>query len=137
MFGTIRDVMTPDPLTLDAGMPIRDAARAMRDFDVGDIVVAHPDGSIGIVTDRDLVIRALAEGADPETAPIGGFSSDDLVTVSPDDSINAALELIRGKAVRRVLVLSDGRLAGTTGDLAKRVDPASMLAAISFAPANH
>jgi CBS domain-containing protein len=137
MFPTTREAMTPDPVTLHASMPIRDAARAMRDMGIGDVLVRHADGSLGIVTDRDLAIRALADGADPDTAPVGDFSSDELVTVDADDSIDAAVQVLKEQAVRRVPVLADGKLAGivTVGDLARRLDPSSMLADISAAPA--
>lgn len=138
MLPTVRLVMTPDPVTLHAGMPIRDAARAMRDLAIGDVLVRHADGSLGIVTDRDVVVRALADGADPEVSPIGEFSSDRLVTVAVDDSVNAAIQVVREQAVRRVPVMDGRAVAGiiSVGDLAKRLDPHSMLADISTAPAN-
>lgn len=136
-YPTIREVMTPDPVTLLADVPICDAARAMRDMGIGDVLVQHEDGQLGIVTDRDLVVRALADGADPASAPVGRYSSDPLITVHVDDSVDTALQVILERAVRRVPVMQDGKPAGivSAGDLARQLDPASMLAEISAAPA--
>lgn len=135
MAETVRDVMTPDPVTLHARMPIRDAARTMRDLDLGDVLVRHDDGALGIVTDRDLVVRALADGADPDTATIGRFSRQDLPTVDADDAIEAAIEVAREQSFPRLPVLDGGSLAGTVtlADLMRRLDPASIPARGSIA----
>jgi CBS domain-containing protein len=95
MFPTTREAMTPDPVTLHASMPIRDAARAMRDMGIGDVLVRHADGSLGIVTDRDLAIRALADGADPDTAPVG-----DSVAMSSSRSTLTTRSMPRSRSSR-------------------------------------
>lgn len=128
MAETVRDVMTPHPVTLHASMPIRDAARTMRDLDVADVLVRQDDGTLGVVTDRDLVVLALAEGADPDRATIGEFSRHDLATVDADDSVDVAIEVAREQPFPRVPVLDGGSLAGVVSltDLTRRLDPASI-----------
>lgn len=128
MSATVRDVMSPDPVTLHARMPIRDAARTMRDLDIGDVLVRHDDGAFGLVTDRDLATLALAEGFDPDTATIGEISRHDLATVDADASIDAAIEIAVEQPVGLVPVLDEGTIAGVVslGDLTRRLDPASI-----------
>jgi CBS domain-containing protein len=89
----------------------------------------------GIVTDRDIVIRGVAEGRDPSTTALGDVCSRDMTTLSPDDSVSDALRLMKDKAIRRVPVTDKGRPAGivTLGDLAMNSDPDSALADISEA----
>ena len=87
MAQTIRDVMTPEPHTVDAGTALVDAAAIMRDADIGDVIVLT-DGSIcGIVTDRDMAVRAVAEGRDPKKTAVGEICSRGLVALSPSDSV--------------------------------------------------
>jgi CBS domain-containing protein len=105
---------------------------------IGDVVVADGDEVIGIVTDRDIVVRGLAAGRDPHTTPLMDISSRELTTVSPDEPIGTAVRLMREHAIRRLLVLSQGRVVGivTLGDLALEQDPHSALADVSAAPSN-
>jgi CBS domain-containing protein len=133
-----RDVMTPDPLTVPPDMSVMEAARLMKEHDIGDLLVARDSVLVGIVTDRDIVVRALAQGLDPKTTAIEQCCSTDLLTVRADDPVRDVVDLLRDKAIRRVPVVDDGRLVGiiTLGDLAKERDPESALAAISAAPAN-
>ena len=135
MTETVRDVMTPHPVTLHASMPIRDAARTMRDLDIAEVLVRQDDGALGIVTDRDLVVLALAEGADPERATIGRFSRHELATVDADDPIDVAIEVAQEQPFARVPVLDGGSLAGVValGDLTRRLDPSSIPARWSIA----
>jgi CBS domain-containing protein len=134
----VRDVMTATPLVLDARAPLQEAARHMRDHAVGDVLVTDGERLCGIVTDRDLVVRALAEGYDPRATTVGQVCSRDLVAVEADDDVQHAAETMRGRAIRRVPVIDQGRLAGvvTLGDLARHNDEESVLAAISEAPPN-
>ena len=134
----VRDVMTATPLVVDAGAPLQDAARHMRDHAVGDVLVTDGERLCGIVTDRDLVVRAMADGYDPKATTVGQVCSRDLVAVEADDDVQHAVDTMRGRAIRRVPVIDQGRLAGVVslGDLARHNDEESVLAAISEAPPN-
>lgn len=135
----VRDVMTTDPITLDASAAIRRAAELMRERDVGDVLVVRDGELLGIVTDRDIVVRAVAASADLE-APVGEICSGDLATVSPDAPLDAARDRMRKRAVRRVPVVDDdGAPVGilSLGDLAIELAPRSPLGRISAAPPNN
>jgi CBS domain-containing protein len=134
----IRDVMTPNPVTLPATSNLVDAAIAMRDFDVGVVIVLDNGRVCGIATDRDIVVRAIANGIYPATAKLGEFCSRELTTISPSDSVEAAVHLMREKAIRRLPVVENGQAVGivSLGDLATEQDPDSALADISAAPPN-
>ena len=130
----VREVMTPMPSTIQASEPAAEASRRMREFDVGSLVVIDENGSVvGVVTDRDIVVRVLAEGRDPNTTTVRDISSQELATLSPDDSVDQAVQLMRDKAVRRLPVLEGGRPVGivSIGDLAVERDRRSVLADIS------
>jgi CBS domain-containing protein len=133
----IEDVMTPNPVTLESSSPLGDAAKAMRENDIGQVIVMEDGRVCGVITDRDIVVRGLAEGADMST-PISRVCSADLVTVSPDDDVDEAVRMMRERAIRRLPVVRDGKPIGVVslGDLAKEKDPKSALADISSAPAN-
>jgi CBS domain-containing protein len=134
----IRDVMTPNPVALDATATVLDTARAMRDGDFGSVVIIEEERVIGIVTDRDIVVRALAEGHDPAVTPVGEICSRELHVVPPGDSVAVAMRVMRENAVRRLPVVKDGRLVGivSLGDLVKLRDRDSVLADVCAAPAN-
>ena len=137
---TISQVMTTDLKTVQEGDPIQVAARMMRDADIGDVIVLRDDGSVcGIVTDRDLVIRALAESADPKTATLADVCRHEVVSISSGDPVDQAIPLMRKHNVRRLPVIDGDRLVGivTLGDLAMDRDPNSALADISKAPPNN
>lgn len=133
----IRDVMTPNPIAVPADTSVADTARVMRDQAIGDVLVTRDDVLLGIVTDRDLVVRALAEGIDPQTT-VERFCSDKLHVVKADDKVGETVQLLRDKAIRRVPVVDDGQVVGivSIGDLARERDPSSALADISSAPPN-
>jgi len=136
----VSDVMTPDPVALTTDATLRDAATAMRDRDIGDVVVTKPDGSVcGLITDRDIVVRAIAEGRDPSSTTLEDFCSGDLVTVAPEDPVAAAIKAMEDHAVRRLPVMDNGSLVGivSIGDLAVQRDPESALGEISAAPPNN
>lgn len=135
----VRDVMTSQVVCLQVDTTVEKAAEAMRDQGIGDVVVADGDSVVGLVTDRDLVVRTIAQGRDPGSTQLGAIASRDLVTVNPDDTTQEAALLMRDRAVRRVLVLGDGSgLAGilSIGDLAAEIDPESVLGGISEAAPN-
>jgi CBS domain-containing protein len=132
--------MTARVVTLPRDTTLTDAARTMREEDIGDIVVAGGDGAAGLVTDRDIVVRAVAEGRDPASTTIGEILTQDLVTVRPDDTVQSAALLMRDNAVRRVLVCDEEQnLVGivSIGDLAEEIDPESVLGGISRAEPNN
>jgi CBS domain-containing protein len=135
---TVREVMTKDPLTLSDDSTIAEAARAMRDKDIGDVIVLSSGRVNGIVTDRDIVIRAVADSRDPDSTPIGEIASRDLTTLAPDDTVDDAVAKVRDKAIRRLPVVEGDKPIGivSLGDLAEEKDPKSALADISRAPAN-
>lgn len=137
MANTISEVMMPSPVTCGPDSPIQEAAELMRDRDIGDVVVVDGDEVRGIVTDRDLVVRALAAGHQPDT-PLGDVLSDRVVAVTPTTSVQQAAEIMAEQAIRRLPVVDDGRLVGivSIGDLAISQDPRSALADISAAPGN-
>ena len=132
----VKEVMTTGPITLDRDASLAEAARVMRDRGIGDVIVVEGDDAEGIVTDRDIVIRGVAEGADPNTTRLGQVVSGDLTSVAPDDPVERALELMREKAVRRLPVLEGGKPVGVVslGDLAIQRDAGSVLADISNKP---
>jgi CBS domain-containing protein len=140
MAETIDEMMTTDPRTVRDGTTIEEAARVMRDADIGDVIVLDEDGRVsGIITDRDLVVRAVADGVDPAQSQVGSILNGAVVSIAPDDSVDTALDLMRDHKVRRLPVIDDDRLVGivTLGDLAIDRQPGSALADISIAPPNN
>ena len=134
----VRDIMAQNPVTLGSDATAAEAARRMRDDDISDVVVADADNVLGIVTDRDLVVRVLAEGRDAEQTPLADICSAELVSVEPGVSVDDAARLMRESAVRRLPVLEGGKLVGVVslGDLAIEQDEDSALADISAAEPN-
>ena len=137
MNAKVRDVMTPGPIGVDYYQSIGDAARTMREGGVGAVLVVNDQSLYGLVTDRDLVVRAVAEAKGPDE-PVGPLSSADLIGVDADADAREAARLMREHAVRRLPVIDDGQVAGmvSLGDLAVQDDPASALATVSRATAN-
>ncbi|GAA2364683.1 CBS domain-containing protein [Nonomuraea africana] len=140
MMQKVREIMTPAPVSLPSGATLAEAAKQMRDHHIGDVLVVDDDRLMGIVTDRDIVVRAVAEGSNPRQTSVGEVCSrEDLTCVSPQDDAEEAVALMRRKAIRRIPVLEDGRPVGVVslGDLALERDSRSALADISAAPANN
>ena len=131
----IADIMTRDPATIERHQSAAEAARRMAAADAGDVIVLDNGTVCGIVTDRDIAIRLVAQDKGPDTPVDDLVTADELVTVAPDTSINQAIQLIRGKAVRRLPVIQQGRAVGivSLGDLAIERDPDSALADVSAA----
>ncbi len=138
MAQSIREVMTPDPVTLPASSPLNEAARQMKQRDIGDVIVLEDSSVCGVVTDRDIVVRALAEDRDPKATKLADICSRDLVTLTPTDSVEDAVRLMREHTLRRLPIVDGGKPVGivSLGDLAVERDPDSTLADISAAPAN-
>lgn len=133
----LREVMTPNPTVCSPDTSAVQAAEMMRDQGIGDVLVQH-DGSLGIVTDRDIVTRAVASGRDLKSVTLGDICTTEVQTVSPDTSIDEVIRLMSDKAVRRVPVVEGGTPIGIValGDLAVDRDRRSLLADISAAPPN-
>ena len=140
MNAKVRDLMTPGPIGVDYSQSIGDAARTMRDWGVGAVLVVNDQSLHGLVTDRDLVVRAVAESRGPEE-PVGPLSSSELIGVNADDDADVAMRLMREHAVRRLPVIDNGQVAGmvSLGDLsplAVEDDQASPLTEVSMANPN-
>jgi CBS domain-containing protein len=130
----VGDIMTPEPEVLDAGAPVARAAERMRVRDIGDIVVVDGGRLVGILTDRDIVIRTLGQGSDPSLLTVGDICSRDPATITPAASVADAVRLVRARAIRRLPVVDDdGTVVGivSIGDLAVARDRKSALGEIS------
>jgi len=133
----VRDIMTPDPVGVYYEQTVAEAAKVMRDAGVGAVLVVSGESLSGMVTDRDLVIRGLADGAGPDS-PVGPLCSEKLVGVDANADLADAERLIREHAVRRLPVIDSGQIVGmvSLGDLAASAAPESPLAAVSNAQAD-
>ena len=134
----IRDVMTEEPIVLDADSTAGEAARCMGEYQVGDVLVRADGELLGIVTDRDLALRVLGDEreGDPRGRRLRDCCSRDLVTVSADAEVDEVVKLMSERAVRRIPVLEGREVVSivSLGDLAVQRDPHSALGQISAAP---
>jgi CBS domain-containing protein len=132
----VGDLMTCDPVVIDAADSLQEAARRMRAGDIGDLVVIERGEPAGVLTDRDIVVRAVAESRDVRVATCGSVATRPLLSVTPDTPVEEALQRMRSGAVRRLAVLEEGRLVGIIGlgDIAVECDPDSPLAAVVAEP---
>ncbi|MFD6566626.1 CBS domain-containing protein [Micromonospora profundi] len=130
---TVGEFMTTRLVTMDGNDTLSAAAQEMRDSAIGDVVVTDGDSVVGIVTDRDITVRGVAENRDPGMTRLKEITSRDVITVSQYDDAVSAADLMRTYAVRRLPVIEDGRLIGlvSMGDLAVEREPQSVLADIS------
>ena len=135
MARTVSSLMTPHPTVVEVTDTLHAVAQTMAQQDVGALIVAEDGAVVGIVTDRDLVVRGLAAGIGLD-APVGQLASEELVTVGPDDDVAEVVHLMRERALRRVPVVEGDLAVGivTIGDLAVALDSDSALADISAAP---
>ncbi|MFF0492075.1 CBS domain-containing protein [Nocardia sp. NPDC004068] len=134
----VRDLMAADPVTLASDTPVRQAARAMRERDIGAVLVVDGHAVRGIVTDRDLVVRGLAEHDDLSDTSLRDVCSGELVTAAPDEDVDSVVARMRKNSVRRIPVVDGGRAVGvlSIGDAAIEKDSGSALADISAARGN-
>ncbi|GAA3747939.1 CBS domain-containing protein [Micromonospora maritima] len=135
----VSDVMTRQVVYLPAETPLDEAARVMKESDIGDVVVTDGATLAGMLTDRDIVVRAVAERADPGTTTIGSIITREVVMIEQHCTANEAAALMRERNIRRVLVCdNDRKLVGivSLGDLAMQLDPQSALSDISEAAPN-
>jgi CBS domain-containing protein len=139
MAESIRQVMTSELVALPMSATIGEAARAMREDDIGNVIVLDDGRVAGIVTDRDIVVRGIAAGRDPGQTRLADICSRDLTTISPSAEVKDAVALMKSKALRRLPVVENGRPVGivSLGDLALERDRRSALGEISAAPPNH
>jgi len=134
----VRDLMTKNPATVSASATVAEAARLMRDNNTGAMLVEENGTICGIVTDRDIAIRAVANDENPRQLTVSRICSKQVETLPPDATTDQAVDMMRQKAVRRIPVVDRGRPVGiiSLGDLALALDPRSALADISAAPPN-
>ncbi|QKW11335.1 CBS domain-containing protein [Verrucosispora sp. NA02020] len=128
------DVMTKQVIYLSAETTLDEAARVMRDADIGDVVVTDGAELAGILTDRDIVVRAVAENASATTTTIGAILTREVVMIEQFCTAAKAAALMRERGIRRILVCDHERkLVGivSLGDLAMQLDPTSALSEIS------
>jgi CBS domain-containing protein len=112
MHKTIQETMTSNPTTISPDTTAAEAAQIMKSEDIGSLPIVEDDNLIGVVTDRDLAIRIVAEGRGADT-PVGEIASKDVVTVDPQQSIEEAARLMAEHQIRRLPVVEeDGRLVG-------------------------
>lgn len=136
---SVEEIMNTATCSVRPEATLIEAARLMRDDDVGDVIVLGDDGRLaGILTDRDIAVRAIAAGMDPRSTRVADICSGEPVTVAPGDAVGTAIERMSQNAVRRIPVVDGGRAVGivSLGDLAIERDPDSALADISAAPPN-
>ena len=125
MAHNVRDVMTSNPCTIDAGKSVAYAAKMMREEDVGLAPIVEADKLVGMLTDRDITIRVVAEGKDPEQVKVSDVASSQVVTVSPQQDLDEALRMMAKHQVRRLPVVEDdGKLVGVVAqaDIARKGD---------------
>lgn len=135
----VREMMTAAPETVTPEATIRDAAAVMERRDIGDVLVVEGDELSGILTDRDIAVRAVARGLDASSTPVREVLSASTVAISPTSSVQEAIELMRRHDIRRLPVVESGRPIGilSLGDLAVSREPGSVLADISAGEPNN
>ena len=120
----MRDIMSPAPVSMAATEPVSAAARAMKERGIGTVLIVTDGRLSGLVTDRDIAVRVLAENRDPVTTRVGDICSTELAVLGPDDDVEQAARLVRERAVRRIPIVQDGTPVGVVslGDLALERD---------------
>jgi CBS domain-containing protein len=122
--GQVRDVMTSNPTTCEPTATLVDAAKVMAREDVGPVPIVEGGKLVGLVTDRDIIIRAVAEGRDVTGTTVRDVASKDLVTVTADEDLDRALQLMAQHQVRRIPVVEGDRVVGivSQADVARAAD---------------
>jgi CBS domain-containing protein len=135
----VQDIMSKHIQTVERDTTLREVARLMLDKRIGDVLVTERNGRLcGILTDRDMVVRAMAAGRDIDSTGAGEICSDEMCQLEPTSTVDQAVAMMRDKSVRRIPVVKEGLPVGivSIGDLARALDPSSALAEISSAPPN-
>jgi CBS domain-containing protein len=112
MVNSVRDAMTEDPRSIRPSASVVEAARLMRDEHIGSLPITDGETLVGVITDRDITTRVVAEAADLATTSVGDVYSQDLISVEPDKDLEEALRLMARHQVRRLPVVEGGRLVG-------------------------
>ena len=112
MAKSVRDAMTENPRSIGASASVIEAARLMRDEHIGSLPIADDEELVGMITDRDITTRVVAEAADPKMTSVGDVVSRDLISVEPDEDLEEAVQLMASHQVRRLPVVENGRLVG-------------------------
>ena len=135
----VRDVMTKDPVSMSSDASVAEAAKAMSDLRIGSVVVMDKDKPCGIVTDRDITVRAVATGRDPSKTRLADICTHDIAAVAPDQSIDDAIRVMKSRDIKRVVVMSDSKLEGivSLGDLTSRGEGTDVQVDISRAEPNN
>lgn len=128
----VKEIMQTKVISVDAQAPLWEAAQAMRANDIGDVFVTSGETITGILTDRDIAIRAVASQADANS-PVVNYCSEGIISVTPEDTLEAVGEVLKDNGIRKVPVVDDGFLVGvlTLGDVVSVTEPASLTAAIT------
>jgi len=124
MANSVRDAMTEDPRSIGKSVSVVDAARLMREQDIGSLPITEGEKLVGMITDRDITTRVVAEAADPKVTSVGDVYSRDLISVEPDEDLEEALRLMAHHQIRRLPVVENGRLVGIVAqaDIALRLN---------------
>ena len=128
MTKNIRDVMTSNPTGIESSSPVAEAAQLMKAQDIGSVPILESGRLVGMLTDRDIVVRVVAEGKDPQSTTAGDIASRDVITIDPQQELDEALRLMAQHQVRRLPVVEeDGRLVGilAQADVASEGDDTS------------
>ena len=112
MAKSVRDAMTENPRSIGASTSVVEAARLMRDEHIGSLPITDDEELVGMITDRDITTRVVAEAADPKMTSVGDVVSRDLISVEPDEELEEAVQLMASHQVRRLPVVENGRLVG-------------------------
>ena len=128
----VRDIMTPNPVSVTPETPIKDAARMMKQHNVGIIPVVEREGStqlVGVITDRDIAVRCVAEGHDSSKCPVREAMSSDVRTARADDDVDSIMRLMGREQVRRIPIVDErGGLVGIVAqaDIVREADDEDM-----------
>src|SRR5918995_153065 len=112
MAKSVSNAMTEDPRSIGASASVVDAARLMREQHIGSLPITDDDQLLGMITDRDITMRVVAEAADPKTTSVGDVCSRDVISVEADKAHEEAVELMARHQIRRLPVVENGRLVG-------------------------
>ena len=112
MANSVRDTMTADPRSIGASASVVEAARLMREEHIGSLPITDDEKLVGMITDRDITTRVVAEAANPKSTSVGDVYSRDIISVEPDEDLEEALQLMTRHQIRRLPVVENGRLVG-------------------------
>jgi CBS domain-containing protein len=124
MADSVRDAMTEHPRSIGKSVSVVAAARLMKEGDIGSLPITDDDQLVGMITDRDIAMRVVAESADPAMTTVEDVYSQDLISIAPDNDLEEAVRLMARHQVRRLPVVEDGRLVGIVAqaDIARSED---------------